>query len=70
MFGFLRFFAYFCKMEKNEFIKKSIEVHGNKYDKSHGIKLLYYLDERFNEHMQDDDIYFNDIEKLIEYIRI
>ena len=34
-----------------------------------GVKLIYYLNKEHNEYMNKDDIYFNDVEKLIEYLR-
>ena len=37
--------------------------------RENGIKLIYFLDEKYNKYMKDDDIYFNDVEKMIEYIK-
>jgi len=34
-----------------------------------GISLLYYMDEKFNEYMNDGDIYFNSIDALINYLK-
>jgi hypothetical protein len=34
-----------------------------------GIKLIYYLDKKFNKYMDEGDIYFNDVNTLIDYIK-
>lgn len=35
----------------------------------HSIKLIYFLDKRFNKYMKEDDLYFNNVEELISYIK-
>ena len=47
-----------------------------KYDKlkkelcsRNGVKLIYYLDEEYNKYMKNDDVYFNNIDDLISYIK-
>lgn len=37
--------------------------------KENGTKLIYFLDEEYNKYMKEDDIYFNDVNSLIEYIK-
>ena len=34
-----------------------------------GVKLIYYFDKEFNKYMKDGDIYFNNIDDLINYIK-
>lgn len=35
---------------------------------NNGIKLLYFLDEKYNSFLEKDDIFFNDTKNLIKYI--
>lgn len=37
--------------------------------KEHGVKLIYYLSEKNNKYMKDDDMYFNKIDDLIEFLK-
>ena len=52
-------------------LKKTIERDNlkKKLCKENDVKLIYYLDERFNECMKDGDVYFNDMNDLMEYIK-
>lgn len=47
-----------------------------KYDKlkkelcrKNGVTLIYYLDKKYNKYLEEDDIYFNDVNGLIDYIK-
>ena len=49
-------------VNKNDMLKKQL-------CKENGIKLIYYLDEKYSKYMNKDDIYFNDVEKLVEFLK-
>ena len=50
--------------------KKVLERDKNKLKltNEHGVKLIYFLNKRFNKYMKEDDIYFNDVEDIISYL--
>lgn len=52
-------------------LKKTIKRDYNKslLSTQNGIKLIYYLDEEYNKYMKDGDIYFNNTDDLINYIK-
>ena len=52
----------FKKTKKRDALKKQL-------CKDNGIKLIYFLDKEHNKYMHDDDIYFNDAEELIKYVK-
>jgi hypothetical protein len=34
-----------------------------------GVKLIYFLDEKYNKYMNEGDVYFNNVDDLIKYIK-
>ena len=52
-------------------LTKRIENDSRKRElcKANGVRLIYFLDEEYNKYMKEDDIYFNDVNSLIEYIK-
>lgn len=53
-----------------EEFKKVIERDHNKkkITEENGIKLLYFIEKRFNKYMKEYDVYFNDIDNLIYFV--
>ena len=52
----------FKKILERDCNKKRLTVENN-------VKLLYFVEERFNKYMKKEDMYFNDVNKLLEYIK-
>ena len=50
------------KTQKRDITKKQL-------CKDKGVKLIYFLDKRNNKYMKDDDIYFNDVNDIIMYVK-
>jgi hypothetical protein len=48
--------------------RKSLDVKKKQLCKDNGVKLLYYLDKEYNKFMNEDDIYFNDVNEMAEYV--
>lgn len=51
--------------------KKGLDRDNKKkhLSEKNGVKLIYFLDKRFNKYMKDNDIYFNDVDELVKYIK-
>ena len=59
---------------KDKFMKeleiiKSRDLKKKQLCKENGVKLIYFLDKRFNKYMKENDIYFNDVDELVKYIK-
>lgn len=44
------------------------DLKKKKLCKDNGVKLVYFLEEKYNEYMKENDVYFNTIEDLMKYI--
>lgn len=53
-----------------EEFKKVLERDNNKkrLSKENGVKLVYFIEKKFNKYMNDNDTYFNNADDLINYI--
>jgi len=51
--------------------KKILDRDNNKkqLSENNGVKLIYFLDKRFNKYMKENDIYFNNTDELVKYIK-
>lgn len=58
------------KRKTIEEFKKVLERDNNKkrLSKENGVKLVYFIEKRFNKYMNDKDTYFNNADDLINYI--
>lgn len=52
----------FEKIKSRDTLKKEL-------CKEHGVKLIFYLSEKNNKYMKEDDAYFNKIDDLIEFLK-
>jgi very-short-patch-repair endonuclease len=57
------------KFMKELEIIKSRDLKKKQLCKENGVKLIYFLDKRFNKYMKENDIYFNDVDELVKYIK-
>ena len=54
-----------------EALLKVLERDNNKLklSKENDIKIIYFIEKRFNKYMKSDDIYFNNVDDLVKYIK-
>ena len=50
-------------------VRKNMDELKKRLCNESNVKLIYYLEERYNKYMKEDDIYFNDTVSLMEYVR-
>lgn len=56
------------KVLSNFELQKERDLRKKSLCKENGIKLVYFLDKQFNKYLETDDIYFNNVDDLMEYI--
>lgn len=48
--------------------RKSLDKKKKELCKNNNIKLIYYLENKYNKYMKEDDVYFNNVNVLVRYI--
>jgi len=59
----------FFKKRENLNIRKERDLLKKQLCKENNIKLIYFLEKKFVKYLEDDDIYFTDINKILEIVK-
>ena len=50
-------------------ITKERDLRKKKLSKENGVKLIYFMNDYYSKYMQEDDVYFTDLDEMIKYIK-
>lgn len=56
------------KVKENFMLQKERDIRKRELCKEHGIELIYFLEEKYIKYVNDNNVYFTDINELIEYV--